>query len=88
MGPSWTVTVHFFIHWVSVLDHHCGVFPGAGKKVVFRWEESPSDGQEMRKNIIALGSCLTAVRVCSLAPAETGWDPACRHPKYQTLHRL
>lgn len=41
MGPIWTVTVHFFIHWVSVLHHHCGSFQVLGK-VGFLWEESLS----------------------------------------------
>lgn len=74
MGPSWTVTVHFFIHWVSVLYCHCGAFPGAGKCwISLGWKSFLSDRKVMRKTIIALGSGLTVVWLCPLAPAETGW---------------
>lgn len=74
MGPSWTVTVHFFIHWVSVLYYHCGAFPGTGKCwISLGWKSFLSERKVMRKTIIALGRGLAVVWLCPLAPVETGW---------------
>lgn len=71
--------IAFFSHWMSVLHYHCGAFPGAGKGwISLGWKSFRSDREVMRKTIIALGSGLSAVWVCPLAPAETGWDPVCR----------
>lgn len=71
--------IAFFSHWMSVLHYHFGAFPGAGKGwISLGWKSFRSDREVMRKTIIALGSGLSAVWVCPLAPAETGWDPVCR----------